>query len=173
VILSLWHGQMLPLLCHHRGSGIAVLISEHSDGEIIARIATRMGLRLIRGSSSRGAARALVGLTSTLAQGHDIAVTPDGPRGPYRSVAPGILVASQRSGVPIIPLGVSVSRSWQLGSWDRFTIPWPFARVTIAYGEPMVPDAATAREAAGGGDLLEQAMVRAEADARQGQGRRG
>jgi lysophospholipid acyltransferase (LPLAT)-like uncharacterized protein len=95
-ILAFWHGRMLPLLWHHRGQGIAILISEHGDGEIIARVAQAVGLRTIRGSSSRGAERALLGLIREAAAGSEIAITPDGPRGPAESFATGAAVVAQR-----------------------------------------------------------------------------
>jgi lysophospholipid acyltransferase (LPLAT)-like uncharacterized protein len=158
VILSLWHGQMLVPLWHHRGQGIAILISEHRDGEIIARVAEALGLRTVRGSTSRGAGRALVGLTRELTEGHDIAITPDGPRGPRESFAPGALVAAQRAGAPIVAIGVHAPRAWQLGSWDRFVIPKPFSRVHIAYSDPAYVDAASPREAAEQADRFQQIM---------------
>lgn len=142
------HGQMLPLLWQHRGEGVAVLISEHRDGEIIARVASNLGFRTVRGSTSRGASRALLGLIHVLEQGLDVAITPDGPRGPLGSFAPGPLVASQRTGRAILMVAASASRAWRLGSWDRFLIPRPFARVTVAYGEPVVISDASARAAA-------------------------
>lgn len=147
-ILTLWHGDLLPLLVHHRGQGIAVLISEHRDGETVARVAHGLGLRTVRGSSTRGGARAIAALVRELRQGREVAITPDGPRGPARKFAPGALVAAQRAGAPLVPIGVHVDRAWRLNSWDRFVIPKPFARVTIAYGEPTRVHADTPREAA-------------------------
>jgi lysophospholipid acyltransferase (LPLAT)-like uncharacterized protein len=146
-VYSLWHGDMLPLLYQHRGEGVAVLISEHRDGELIAGIAQRLGFRSVRGSTSRGASRALVGLVRTLGAGHDVAVTPDGPRGPARSFAPGALIAAHRSNAPIMACGVAVRRAWRLRSWDRFCIPKPFARVTLAYAGPELPAGVDARAA--------------------------
>ncbi|MFL5581320.1 MAG: lysophospholipid acyltransferase family protein [Gemmatimonadaceae bacterium] len=146
-IYAFWHGEMLPLLLAHRGEGAAVLISSHHDGEIVAQIATRLGLTTVRGSSTRGGARALLGLVQALESGRTVAVTPDGPRGPAHAFAPGALVAAQRAGAPIVPIAVRASRAWRLRSWDRFLIPKPFARVSIAYGEPARVEAASAREA--------------------------
>lgn len=165
VVFSLWHGQMLPLLFHHRGQGVSVLISEHGDGEIIARIAQRLGYRTVRGSTSRGAARALLGLVRELEDGHDLAITPDGPRGPAKSYAPGPLIVAQRSGRPILPTVVSVSAAWHLKSWDRFMIPKPFARVTVAYGDPIFIRAEDAREATEASERVRDAMLAAEARA--------
>jgi lysophospholipid acyltransferase (LPLAT)-like uncharacterized protein len=166
VIFSLWHGQLLPLLYHHRNEGVTVLISEHGDGEIIARIATKLGYRTVRGSTSRGAARALIELTKVLATGRDLAITPDGPRGPAKSYAPGPLIVAQRSGAPIVPVGVTASSSWNLKSWDRFLIPKPFSRVSIAYGDFVHIDADTARDAAAGASRVGDLMLAAEAKAR-------
>jgi lysophospholipid acyltransferase (LPLAT)-like uncharacterized protein len=146
-IFAFWHGQMLPLLWRHRGEGVPIVISSHRDGEIIARVAERLGYRTIRGSSTRGAARALLGLVRELESGAEVAVTPDGPRGPARRFASGALVAAQRVGVPIVGIGVSASRAWFLKSWDRFMIPKPFSRVRIVYSAPTTVMAASAREA--------------------------
>ena len=130
-----WHGQLLPLLWAHRGRGVSVLISEHRDGEIIARIAEGFGYRTVRGSTTRGASRALVGLTREIEAGVDVAVTPDGPRGPAHSFAPGVLLVAQRTRCPLLPTAAAVSRAWHLNSWDRFVVPKPFARITVAYGD--------------------------------------
>lgn len=158
ILFALWHGQMLPLLWYHRDQGVAVVVSEHSDGEIIARILEWMGYRLIRGSSSRSADRALLGIVRTLKGGDDVAITPDGPRGPARKFAPGAVVAANRAGAPIIPALAHVDRAWTLSSWDGFVIPKPFARITIAYGPPTRIEAATTREAAAEAPRLERLM---------------
>jgi len=162
-VFTLWHGQLLPLLVAHKNRGVAVLISEHHDGEIIARMAERFGFRTVRGSSSRGANRALVELSRELEQGRSVAITPDGPRGPSRSFAPGALIAAQRAGVPIVPVGMSVNRAWRLKSWDSFLVPKPFARVTIAYGDPVVPAGTSPREAADEAPRFQTLMDQAEA----------
>ena len=148
VIFTLWHGELLPLLFHHRDEGIAVVISEHRDGEIIAQIAERLGFSTVRGSTSRGGGRALIGLIRAVQAGHDGAVTPDGPRGPAHVFAPGAVIAAQRTEAPIVPVRAAAVRAWRLKSWDRFLVPKPFATVRIAYGEPVLVDAASPREAA-------------------------
>ena len=148
IVFALWHGVMLPLLYHHRNEGIAVLISEHRDGELIARIAESLGFRTVRGSTSRGASRALVGLARELTNGHDVAITPDGPRGPARSFAPGALIAAQRARAPVIAVAVVACNAWRLRSWDSFVIPKPFSQVRIAYSDPVTLDAANPRAAA-------------------------
>ena len=158
ILFTLWHGQMLPLLWHHRNQGVAVLVSEHSDGEIIARILEWMGYSLIRGSTSRGAGRALIGIVKTLRNGNDVAITPDGPRGPRHKFAPGAAIAAYRADVPVLPTVAHVDRFWQLSSWDGFVIPKPFARITVAYGPETRVDAATPREAAEEASMLERLM---------------
>jgi lysophospholipid acyltransferase (LPLAT)-like uncharacterized protein len=158
IVFTLWHGQMLPLLWHHRNQGVFVLVSEHKDGEVIARILQWMGYRLIRGSTSRGAGRALLGLVRTLKEGNDVAVTPDGPRGPRHQFAPGAAVAANRAGAPVVPAAASVDRCWKLKTWDGFVIPKPFARITVAYGEPTRVGGSTPREAGEAATHLQRLM---------------
>lgn len=158
ILFTLWHGQMLPLLWHHRNQGVAVLVSEHKDGELIARILGFMGYALIRGSTSRGAGRALLGVVRTLRGGSDVAITPDGPRGPRHKFAPGAVIAANRADAPILPTVAHVDRFWKLSSWDGFIIPKPFARITVAYGPATHITAATPREAAGEASTLEKLM---------------
>jgi lysophospholipid acyltransferase (LPLAT)-like uncharacterized protein len=148
VIFALWHGELLPLLWQHRGENVAIVISEHRDGEIIARIAESLGYYTVRGSSSRGASRALIGLMREIDAGRDGAITPDGPRGPARVFAPGAAVAAQRTGALIVPIRAEASRAWHLKSWDRFLIPKPFARVRVSYGPLIRVDAGSPRAAA-------------------------
>ena len=148
VIFSLWHGELLPLLWQHRGENVAIVISEHKDGEIVAQIAESLGYSTVRGSSSKGGSRALIGLMREIDAGKDGAITPDGPRGPARVFAPGAAVASQRTGAFIVPIRAAASSSWRLKSWDRFLIPKPFARVDVSYGKLTVVEAESPRAAA-------------------------
>jgi lysophospholipid acyltransferase (LPLAT)-like uncharacterized protein len=161
VVLMLWHGQMLPILVAHRGQPCRVLVSEHRDGEIIAQVLAAFGFGAVRGSTSRGGTRALLQLARVVQEGHDIAITPDGPRGPSRSVAPGALLIAQRTGAPLVPLVALASRAWRLRSWDAFEIPKPFARVTVLYDTPLHLSAGSAREAAAQGERVASAMAAA------------
>lgn len=165
-VFALWHGQLLPLVMQHRSQGVKVLISEHRDGELIAQITARLGFGSIRGSTTRGAARALLAMCDALASGSEVAVTPDGPRGPARKFASGAIVAAHRSGAPIVTIGVAASRAWHLRSWDGFMIPKPFARLTFAYSDPTYVDAVDSRAAATRGDVFE-ASLNAAVDAAQ------
>ena len=158
VIYTFWHGTMLPLLWQHRKEHVAILISEHGDGEIIARIAHSLGYHSVRGSSSRGGERALLGTVRALENGRDVAFTPDGPRGPLESFAPGALIVSQRTGAPLVLITVDAANAWRLKSWDRFLIPKPFSRVTIAYENPLCVEAPDARAAAAQAPLWQQRL---------------
>jgi lysophospholipid acyltransferase (LPLAT)-like uncharacterized protein len=161
VVLCLWHGQMLPILCAHRGQPCTVLVSEHRDGEIIARILAAFGFSAARGSTTRGGSRALLQLVQRVRDGDDIAITPDGPRGPRRTMAPGALLIAQRTGSPLVPLVAQASSAWRLRSWDAFEIPKPFARVTVLYDEPRPIVADSARDAAAQADAFGAIMAEA------------
>jgi lysophospholipid acyltransferase (LPLAT)-like uncharacterized protein len=136
VIFVFWHGQLLPLLYHHRNQGAVVLVSEHADGEYVTRVIERMGFGTTRGSSTRGGTKALKGLIRAARDGHDLGVTPDGPGGPARQFKPGALLAAAVTGLPIIPVAAGASSAWRASSWDGFLIPKPFTRVRLHYGPP-------------------------------------
>jgi lysophospholipid acyltransferase (LPLAT)-like uncharacterized protein len=135
-VFLLWHEALLPLLWQHRGQGIAIVVSEAREGRYLSDFAASMGYRALHGSSTRGGARALLGAVRELQAGHPVAFTPDGPRGPRRELKPGVVVAAQRGGAPIVPLHAEADRAWRLHSWDRFMIPKPVSRVWITYGRP-------------------------------------
>jgi lysophospholipid acyltransferase (LPLAT)-like uncharacterized protein len=136
LVYLLWHEELLPLLWHHRRQDIAIVVSENRDGQYLADFARGLGYRAVRGSSSRGAARALLGAVRELRAGHSVAFTPDGPRGPRRELKPGVVAAAQRGEGVIVPIHARADRAWRLDSWDRFLIPKPGARVTVTYGRP-------------------------------------
>lgn len=135
-VFLLWHEALLPLLWHHRRQDIAIVVSENRDGQYLADFALALGYRAVRGSSSRGAARALLGAVRELRAGRAVAFTPDGPRGPRRELKPGVVAAAQRGGGVIVPIHARADRAWRLDSWDRFLIPKPAARITVTYGRP-------------------------------------
>ena len=136
VIIAVWHGRLLPLTYFHRNRNIAALISQSADGEYIARVVEGWGYEAVRGSTSRGGGAALRALVKRARAGQSLAITPDGPRGPRQQLQPGVITAAQLSGLPIIPLAGGASRAWWPGSWDRFCVPKPFARVRVLYGDP-------------------------------------
>jgi len=136
-IFAFWHGRLLMPTAAIRGFGAAVMISRHADGEVIARIAERLGSRTVRGSSTRGGATALMEMVEVLRAGGHGVITPDGPRGPREVAQAGAVFAASRAGVPIVPIGAASPGGWTLRSWDRFRIPRPFARVSMVLGEPL------------------------------------
>lgn len=161
VIFALWHGRLLPLTYHHRREGIAALVSEHADGEYIARIIGNLGYRVVRGSSTRGAFTGLRGLVRAARDGCDLAVTPDGPQGPRGRVKPGVIAVARLTGHPIVPTAAAATRGWWLGKWDRFLLPKPFSRLHIAYGEPIfVSRSASEEEMARCVEALQSALDR-------------
>jgi len=135
-IMAFWHGRILPATCYWRRRGIVVITSENFDGEWIAGIIERFGYGTARGSTSRGAVRALVQLKRDMATGRPAAFTLDGPRGPAKVAQPGAVWLAKATGNPIIPFHIETDRAWTLRSWDRTQIPKPFATVAIAIGEP-------------------------------------
>jgi lysophospholipid acyltransferase (LPLAT)-like uncharacterized protein len=137
VVIVLWHEELLPILWHHRGLGISAVVSVARDGQYLADAAGRLGYDLIRGSSRRGATQALLGALRALEERRSVAFTPDGPIGPRRVAKAGAVAAAQRARVPIVPIRADVSKAWRFGSWDRFVLPKPFARIRIRYGAPM------------------------------------
>jgi lysophospholipid acyltransferase (LPLAT)-like uncharacterized protein len=136
-IIAFWHGRILGGLHYFRGRGIVVMTSQNFDGEWIARIIHRFGFGTARGSTSRGAARALVQLRQDLRAGRPVAFSIDGPRGPARVAQPGAVWLAGATGHPILPFHIEASDSWTLRSWDRSQIPKPFSRLAIAIGDPM------------------------------------
>lgn len=135
-VFLLWHEALLPLLWQHRNQGIAIVVSEARDGQYLSDLALALGYGAVRGSSTRGGARALLGAVRQLQAGRAVAFTPDGPRGPRRELKPGVVAAAQRGQGVIVPIHAEADRAWRLHSWDRFMIPKPLARVRITYGHP-------------------------------------
>jgi hypothetical protein len=136
-IMAFWHGRILTATVHFQRRGIVVIISENFDGEWIAGIIRRFGYDTARGSTSRGAMRALLQLKRELAAGRTVGFAVDGPRGPARVAQPGAVWLAKASGHPVLPFHLEADRHWTLKSWDRTQIPKPFSTVGLAVGEPM------------------------------------
>jgi hypothetical protein len=135
-IMAFWHGRILPATYFFRRRGIVVITSENFDGEWIAGIIERFGYGTARGSTSRGARKALLQLTRDLAAGKPTGFTLDGPRGPARVAQPGAVWLAKATGNPVLPFHLEANRHWTLNSWDRTQIPKPYATVALAVGEP-------------------------------------
>ncbi len=135
VIVVFWHGRLLMLPFCYRGRGVRVLISSSRDGELIARVVRRFGLEAVRGSSTRGGSEAMDIMRRALAEGLDVGITPDGPKGPRYRVKPGVVELARESGVPVICVTAASHRGKRLGSWDRFLVPTPFDKVYVRWSE--------------------------------------
>jgi lysophospholipid acyltransferase (LPLAT)-like uncharacterized protein len=136
-IMAFWHGRILPATYYFRRRGIVVITSENFDGEWIAGIIERFGYGTARGSTSKGARRALRQLTRDIGAGRPVGFTLDGPRGPARVAQPGAVWLAKATGNPVLPFHLEADRSWTLNSWDRTQVPRPFATVSIAMGQPL------------------------------------
>ncbi len=138
VIYASWHQRFFPgFTLFATRQPIAIMISQSRDGEMVTRIMEMLGMRSVRGSSSRGGVRALKELRSLTRQGFRIGHIVDGPQGPFGVVKPGLLTIAQFSGVPILPVITSAQRHWTFNSWDRFMVPKPFSKVFIRFAPPI------------------------------------
>ena len=166
-IVAHWHGRIMMLaFCWQRETPIKMLISQHRDGELIARTVAHLGIGAVRGSTSRDGASALRAMVKTIKQGSCVGITPDGPRGPRMRASDGVVTLARLCGVPIIPLSCATSRRRVLGSWDRFTIALPFSRGVFIWGEPIsVPRKADAATLDHYRELVEQSLIEITAKA--------
>jgi lysophospholipid acyltransferase (LPLAT)-like uncharacterized protein len=133
----LWHGRMATAASALAGTKATVLVSASGDGALADMLLQRLGYGTLRGSTAKGGARAIREMRELLSAGTAVAITPDGPRGPRHHVNRGAAFLARATGRPVLPIGFGVSRALRLGSWDRFTIPLPFTRVTVSFGEPV------------------------------------
>lgn len=144
-IFCVWHNR-LALSMHiyfdfvQRSNSerrLSAMVSASKDGAFLARILENFGVQPVRGSSSRRGPQALLELTSWAQLGYDIAITPDGPRGPCYRVQPGVMALAQLTGLPVVPVTAFLKWKIRLKSWDRFQIPVPFSRCDLFFGEPL------------------------------------
>ena len=155
VIFCTWHNRLALSLMIFRdyvqvqqpSRRLAALVSASKDGGLLARVLARFGVEAVRGSSSRRGAQAMLELTSCIERGSDVAITPDGPRGPCYVIQPGVIALAQLTGLPIIPVSYHADWKKTLRSWDRFQLPLPFTRCEVRFGPPLrVPRAAGEEE---------------------------
>jgi lysophospholipid acyltransferase (LPLAT)-like uncharacterized protein len=140
-ILSFWHGRLLMMpLCWDTKKKFYMLISQHRDGQIIARIVKHLGIKTTEGSSSKGGAKAFRAILKILAAGEYVGITPDGPRGPRMRATNGVISIAKLSGAPIVPIAFSSTNGRQLNNWDRFLVAWPFSRNVVVWGDPIYID---------------------------------
>ncbi len=132
-----WHNRigLMPKL--YKGKGAKILISEHSDGEIITKIVEKYkGLSTVRGSTRRGSIKAIKGLLREV-KNFDICITPDGPRGPKYKLQNGVVYLAKLTGYPVIPLAYNVKKKFIFNSWDNFIFPYPFNEIVYVAGKPV------------------------------------
>lgn len=168
-ILSFWHRRlfMMPLAYPFRrkGRGVAILSSDSRDGERSTAVFRWFGIHAVRGTASDDGARALVRMIQAVKQGWDFGITPDGPRGPLMELKPGTIALARKTGAWIVPVTLAFDRQFELKTWDRMVIPFPFASCTIRYGVPYkVPPKAE--------DIAEAARLQREMDKTRNVGRR-
>jgi lysophospholipid acyltransferase (LPLAT)-like uncharacterized protein len=121
----------------HPGRQLAAMVSASRDGGMLARILDHFGVQPVRGSSSRRGPQALLELTSWAERGYDLAISPDGPRGPRYIVQDGVIALAQLTGLPVVPVTYCLSWKYCLRSWDRFQVPLPFTRCEWQLGDPI------------------------------------
>jgi lysophospholipid acyltransferase (LPLAT)-like uncharacterized protein len=144
-IYCIWHNRLtLSMKIYHgfirrrkRSTGLAAMVSASKDGGLLARILEDFGVQPVRGSSSRRGPQALLELTGWAERGYDLAITPDGPRGPRYVVQDGVTSLAQLTSLPIVPVSCDLSSKITLKSWDRFQIPLPFAKCIVRFGKPV------------------------------------
>ncbi len=140
-VVLFWHGELLmsPFIFKKAApkTKVNVMISDHFDGEIIHRVIAYFGLQTVRGSSRKGAAKALIAALRKVEAGESVGITPDGPKGPRHSVSDGSVVIAQKTGIPVVLINYRPSKFWRLGSWDGFVIPKPFGTIEFFMSEPI------------------------------------
>ena len=141
-IYAFFHEVMLFPAHYWAWPSMHILISDHRDGELITQVIKRLGFGVVRGSTTRGGARALREMTSKIDTGN-LCVTPDGPRGPRRHVHQGLVYIASRTGLPVVGAGLAFKHSWRARSWDRFCVPRPFTTAACVVPAPLTvpPDA--------------------------------
>jgi lysophospholipid acyltransferase (LPLAT)-like uncharacterized protein len=166
-IYCVWHNRLALCLEEYygyakkrsRAQGMAAMVSASKDGAFLAAVLECFGVQPVRGSTSRRGPQALIELTSWAERGYDLAITPDGPRGPCYVVQEGVIGLAQITGLPIIPASYSLAWKIRPRSWDRFQIPLPFSRCEMVIGPPLrVPREASDAEREALRQQLERAL---------------
>ena len=159
-LVGIWHGRFFVFVHLFRGRGYVALVSQHVDGEMIARTILRLGFRTVRGSSTRGGKEAFHRMVSLLRTGHVGVIIPDGPTGPRHRLKPGIVYMAQQTGAAIVPVTFGARRALRFKSWDRFVVPLPFTRVLVKAGPPFfISPEASPKDIARTKKQLEEAMI--------------
>ena len=134
-IFCFWHGKLILPYYAYRNKGVYILISEHRDGELVARMVELSGNRTVRGSSTHGGAKGAKRMLKIARSGNIIVVTPDGPRGPKCRLKEGVVFLARMTGAPLFPMGIGYSKYWQMRDWSGMQVPRPFARGVTVFGK--------------------------------------
>ena len=137
---AFWHGRLLMMPHVYKGNQLSFLVSSHRDGQVVGRALKRFGFHAILGSTTRKGFSAFKQMIKAYQNGSDIAITPDGPRGPRESVQIGVIELAKLTERPIVPLGFGASRRKILKTWDHFLLPYPFSKGVFIWGEPIEVD---------------------------------
>ncbi len=167
-IFCFWHGRMvMQPFTRPKGRRLAVLISRHADGRMISAIVRRLSIETVHGSRGKGVRPALEGMLGVLKEGGNVAITPDGPRGPQQKAAEGAAYVALQSGMPIIGTSFASTKHIRFKTWDRFMLPKPFGRIVFVIAAPIFLSGESSDEAiATGTQIIEQALnsITVEAD---------
>ncbi len=137
---AFWHGRLLMMPMAYKGKKLSFLVSPHRDGQIVGRALGRFGFQAILGSTNRKGFAAFKQMFKASREGSDIALVPDGPRGPRCQVQIGVIELAKLTGRPVIPMTFSASRKKMFNTWDRFLLPYPFSKGVFIWGEPVYVD---------------------------------
>ncbi|MCF7912571.1 MAG: lysophospholipid acyltransferase family protein [Candidatus Cloacimonetes bacterium] len=138
-VFAFWHRNILPLMYLHRNGGYVVIISQSSDGDLIAKVCEKLGYLTARGSATRGGSAALRSMI-VQSRTNSLAITPDGPKGPPHQIKEGLIFLAKLTGLPIVLISAEVRHEILFNSWDRFRLPLPFSRIDVMYDEPQYID---------------------------------
>ncbi len=136
-IAAFWHDQLLMMPLAYEGKKLGFLVSPHRDGQIVGKALKKFGLTPILGSTSKRGASAIKKMIRAIQEGSDVAIVPDGPRGPRHRLQFGVIELARRTGTAILPLAFNASRKKIFKTWDRFFLPYPFSKGVFIWGEPI------------------------------------
>ncbi|MCK8824274.1 lysophospholipid acyltransferase family protein [Fuchsiella alkaliacetigena] len=168
LIFALWHGKMLLPMYYLRQRGYYTLASLSKAGECISWVLNKLGWQIMRGSNlkgskTKGSVRSLIRLIKVLRRGETVAITPDGPRGPRHQLSPGVLYLAQKSEAVVVPIGVAMAKKKEVGTWDRFNIPYPFTKGAIYFAPAIeVPTELSKAEREAKKEEVEEAILAAD-----------
>jgi len=137
VFYAFWHENMLPVLFSHRGRGVGVIVALSYEGELVARVLKILGYRVFRGDTQKRGRIVTKELIKYGISGKEIAITPDGPKGPRREVKKGVIIIAKRANIPLFAVKIEADRCFRFSSWDRLMLPLPFSKIEISIKGPI------------------------------------